>query len=93
MAAILTDAHGFVLRFGLITLRRKNLHDDSGDGKKDPPDRHPPPANEKPPEKPVVLSAELRFCHHLHAHVFTVTFRASHSISAPYKFIILEERA
>lgn len=92
VAAVLAYPHGFVR--GLYTLffvpdqRRKKCRD----GQKQPFERHPPPADEAPPQATVALINQLRFRNHLHIDVFASTPRASHktfSFVFAHMFVII----
>lgn len=79
--ALLAGTHrdGDVLR--LVALRRKNLDNQRGQEQEHPLHRHPPPANEKPPEDVVVLRFQLRLVNDLYGHVGAFALRANHGDS------------
>ena len=79
--ALLAGTHrdGDVLR--LVALRRKNLDNQRGQEQEHPLHRHPPPANEKPPEDVVVLRFQLRLVDDLYGNVGTFALRANHGDS------------
>lgn len=79
--ALLAGAHrdGDVLR--LVALRRENLDNQRRQEQEHPLHRHPPPADEKPPEDIVVFLLELRLVDDLYGNVGAFALRANHGDS------------
>ena len=86
-SAVLADRHLPVDRLHFISLRGEDLHNQCRYCKEDPLNGNPPPANQKPPENPMMLFFELSFRNNLYADICASAFWTFHTSVTPYEHI------
>ena len=75
--AVLTHKLGMLRLLDLLTLSTEYFYEQRRQGKHDPLDRQPPPADKAPPQASAVLGNELRRCYQLRGYTIASALRAS----------------
>ena len=75
--AVLTHKLGMLRLLDLLTLSTEYFYEQRRQGKHDPLDRQPPPADKAPPQASAMLGNELRRCYQLRGYTIASALRAS----------------
>ena len=87
VSAMLAYAHRYIFLLELLLFMGDGLDNQRGNGKAYPPSRHPPPADEQPPDNAMMLILELGFSYDLITYIFASTIRTFHFLIISFLFV------